>query len=72
MQVVTPFIKMAKCTPKRKYGDERTYLEQWEDAYFFTEWNGKLLFNIQYHNITFQGNQFQDFIRDLQLSLHTV
>ncbi|KAJ7341973.1 hypothetical protein JRQ81_008056 [Phrynocephalus forsythii] len=35
---------MAKCKAKRKYEDEhRTFLEEWEDAFFFIERNGKAL-----------------------------
>lgn len=39
-----PSLKMAKCKAKRKYEDEhRTFLEEWEDAFFFIERHGKAL-----------------------------
>ncbi|XP_032406666.1 general transcription factor II-I repeat domain-containing protein 2-like [Xiphophorus hellerii] len=78
---LTFFVKMAKCKAKRKYDDEhRTFLEEWEDAYFFIERNGKSLCllcdttishykasNLQRHFSTLHANIDKDFPKGTEL-----
>ncbi|QQP37666.1 General transcription factor II-I repeat domain-containing protein 2B, partial [Caligus rogercresseyi] len=77
---------MEKCKAKRKYEDEhRTFLEEWEDAYFFIERNGKPFClicssslshfkasNLQRHFRTVHANIDRDFPKGTELRTHKV